>query len=69
MKIIDYFNNRVQRLSIFDMKLAQLASALLIWIVIKVFPVLAKVDYFWLIIPLVLIATRLFYVFYVKKEA
>jgi len=69
MSIISYFNKRVKLLSIFDLKLAQIATALLMWIVIKIFPVLAKVDYFWLTIPLVLIAIRLFYVFYVKKEA
>lgn len=56
-------------MSIFDLKLAQVAAALLMWIVIKFFPVLGKVDYFWLAIPLVLIAIRLFYVFYVKKES
>ncbi|HHI87717.1 MAG TPA: hypothetical protein ENK03_02120 [Candidatus Cloacimonetes bacterium] len=69
MTIIDYFNKRMKLMNIFDMKLAQLASALLLWVAIKVFPVLTKVDYFWLVIPLVLIAIRLFYVFFVKKDA
>ena len=55
-------------MNIFDLKLAQIAAALVMWIVIKLFPVLVKVDYFWLVIPIVLISVRLFYVVFVKKE-
>lgn len=55
-------------MNIFDLKLAQVAAALVMWIVIKLFPVLAKVDYVWLIIPIMLIAIRLFYVVFAKKE-
>jgi len=69
MKIIQFFNNRIKRMNIFDLKLAQIAAALVMWIMIKLFPVLVKVDYVWLIIPIMLIAIRLFYVVFVKKEA
>jgi len=55
-------------MGIFDLKLSQIAAALLMWIVLKLFPVLVKVDYIWLAIPIVLISIRLFYVVYVKKE-
>jgi len=55
-------------MNIFDLKLAQIAAALVMWIVIKLFPVLAKVDYVWLIIPIVLVSIRLFYVVFAKKE-
>ncbi len=68
MNIIQFFNNRIKRMNIFDLKLAQVAAALVMWIVIKLFPVLAKVDYVWLIIPIMLIAIRLFYVVFAKKE-
>ncbi|MCD6330132.1 MAG: hypothetical protein J7M10_07290 [Candidatus Cloacimonetes bacterium] len=68
MNIIQFFNSRIKRMGIFDLKLSQIAAALLMWIVLKLFPVLVKVDYIWLAIPIVLISIRLFYVVYVKKE-
>jgi len=68
MNIISYFNKRIKLMNILDLKLAQIASALVMWIVIKIFPELTKVDYIWLVIPIVLISIRLFYVVYVKKE-
>ncbi len=68
MNIIQYFNKRIKLMNIFDLKLAQIAAALAMWILIKIFPVLAKVDYIWLIIPIVLISVRLFYVVFAKKE-
>ncbi len=55
-------------MGLFDLKLAQIAAALVMWIVIKLFPVLTKVDYIWLVIPIVLISIRLFYVVFAKKE-
>jgi len=69
MNIIQFFNKRIKRMNIFDLKLTQIAAALVMWIVIKLFPVLAKVDYVWLIIPIMPIAIRLFYVVFAKKEA
>lgn len=69
MNIISYFNKRMKLMNILDLKLAQIVSALVMWVVIKIFPVLTKVDYIWLIIPIVLISIRLFYVVFTKKEA
>ncbi len=69
MNIISYFNKRMKLMNILDLKLAQIVSALVMWVVIKIFPVLTKVDYIWLIIPIVLISIRLFYVVFAKKEA
>ncbi len=42
MNIIQFFNSRIKLMNIFDLKLAQIAAALVMWIVIKLFPVLAK---------------------------
>ncbi len=69
MNIISYFNKRMKLMNILDLKLAQIVSALVMWVVIKIFPVLTKVDYVWLIIPIVLISIRLFYIVFAKKEA
>ena len=68
MNIIQYFNKRIKLMNIFDLKLAQIVAALAMWILIKIFPVLTKVDFAWLIIPIVLISIRLFYVVFAKKE-
>jgi len=68
MNIIQYFNKRIKLMSIFDLKLAQITAALVMWVLIKIFPVLTKVDYIWLVIPIVLISIRLFYVVFAKKE-
>jgi len=69
MNIIQYFNKRIKLMSVFDFKLAQIVAALAMWIVIKIFPLLTKIDYVWLIIPIVLISIRLFYIVFAKKEA
>ncbi|MDP8227736.1 MAG: hypothetical protein P9L89_08880 [Candidatus Celaenobacter polaris] len=69
MNIIQYFNKRIKLMDILDLKLAQIVAALVMWIVIKIFPVLTKVDYIWLIIPIILISIRLFYIVFAKKEA
>jgi len=69
MNIIQFFNKRIKLMNILDLKLAQIVAALVMWIVIKIFPVLTKVDYIWLIIPIILISIRLFYIVFAKKEA
>lgn len=69
MNIIQYFNKRIKLMDILDLKLAQIVAALVMWIVIKIFPVLTKVDYILLIIPIILISIRLFYIVFPKKEA
>ncbi len=69
MNIIQYFNKRIKLMDILDLKLAQIVAALVMWIVIKIFPVLTKVDYILLIIPIILISIRLFYIVFAKKEA
>jgi len=69
MNIIQFFNKRIKLMDILDLKLAQIVAALVMWIVIKIFPVLTKVDYIWLIIPIILISIRLFYIVFAKKEA
>ena len=69
MNIIQFFNKRIKLMNILDLKLAQIVAALVMWIVIKIFPVLTKVDYIWLIIPIVFISIRLFYIVFAKEEA
>lgn len=69
MNIIQFFNKRIKLMNILDLKLAQIVAALVMWIVIKIFPVLTKVDYILLIIPIILISIRLFYIVFAKKEA
>jgi len=68
MNIIDFFNERIKSLNLWDFKLAQLAALLFMWIVVKIFPSLLGVSFYWLVIPLVLVAFRLFYVIFLKKS-
>ena len=64
LKLIQYFNDRVKRLSIFDVKLVQLCAMLVAVIIVKLIPQILTVDMWWLVALLVICAIRPLYVFY-----
>ena len=68
MKIIAFFNGRVKRLNIFDIKLVQLCAMCVILILARLIPQILEINVGWLVILLVLCAIRPMYVFFFKRQ-
>jgi hypothetical protein len=68
MAIIQFFNNRVKRLTIFDLKLVQACAMLVALIVVKLIPDIMTISIWWFVVLLVLCALRPIYVFFIRKE-
>ncbi|MBL7108362.1 MAG: hypothetical protein ISS38_03610 [Candidatus Cloacimonetes bacterium] len=70
--IFQYFNRRIKFFTLFDIKLAQIASMIVMIILIKLIPDITKIveeiDLTWLIIALILVSIRLFYLMFFKSE-
>lgn len=67
MTIIEYMNQRVKRLTIFDIKLVQMCAMLVILVIVKLIPQIMCINIWWFILLLVICAIRPLYVFYVKR--
>jgi len=66
--IFQYFNKRIKFFTWWDLKLAQLAAMIVMLILIKLIPAVTKINYIWLIIALILVSIRLFYVMFFKSQ-
>ena len=67
MKILDFFNQRIRRLNIFDVKLAQGAAIFLALVIVKLIPEILTIDIWWFIAITILCAVRPVYVFFLKN--
>ncbi len=67
MRFLENMNDRVKKLSIFDMKLVQISAMLVILIIVKLVPQIMSINIWWFVILLILCAIRPLYIFYVKK--
>jgi hypothetical protein len=67
MCFIDFFNERVKKLTILDVKLVQASAMCVILIIAKVIPQIMTINIWWFIVLLILFAIRPMYVFYLKK--
>jgi len=67
MKMIKFFNERIKFFSIFDIKLAQLASMFVVIILIKLIPQIITLDYWVYILGVILCGIRPVYVMFFKK--
>ncbi len=68
MTIFEDMNQRVKRLTIFDIKLVQACAMLVILIIVKLIPQIMRLSIWWFAALLVLCAIRPLYVFYFKKS-
>lgn len=66
MRMIQYFNGRVKKLNIFDLKLIQGGAMILALIIAKMAPQILAVNIWWLVGLLVLFLVRPAYAFYFK---
>jgi hypothetical protein len=69
MSWIDYWNRKVKQFTIWDLKLAQLWTAMWILIIVKIFPQIIQISVWWFVVIAVLCAPRLFYVLWIKKNS
>jgi len=66
MKIIKFFNDRVKRLTIFDIKLIQGCAICVALILVKLIPDIMVLSIWWFIGMLVVFSLRPLYIFYMK---
>lgn len=67
MEPIQYFNNRVKKFTIFDVKLAQGAAIFFALIVVKIFPEIMRLHIEWFIGLSILFSLRPGYALFIKK--
>ncbi|KPJ73584.1 hypothetical protein AMJ52_03435 [candidate division TA06 bacterium DG_78] len=67
MHFIDFFNERVKKLTIFDVKLVQISAMGIILIIVKLIPHVMTINIWWFIVLSVICAIRPMYAFYFKK--
>ncbi len=69
MTIFEDMNQRVKRLTIFDIKLVQACAMLVILIIVKLIPQIMMLSIWWFVALLVVCAIRPLYIFYFRKQA
>ncbi len=67
MTFIRYFNERVKRLNIFDIKLIQGIGIAVALILVKLIPGIMSISIGWFIALLIVCAIRPLYVFFLKR--
>ncbi|MCJ7579015.1 MAG: hypothetical protein MUP98_00600 [Candidatus Aminicenantes bacterium] len=67
MNPIQYFNNRIKKFTIFDLKLAQGAAFFFALILVKIFPEIMSLHIGWFIGLIILFALRPVYVLFIKN--
>ena len=67
MKIIRFFNDRVRKLTIFDIKLAQGAAMAVMLVIVKLLPPIMNVSIWWFVALAIILGLRPTYQFYIKS--
>ena len=65
--MLEKLNEKARKMTYIDIKLIQLAVIVVAIILIKLFPQLLKIDYWVLIVLLIIFAAKPFYRFWIKK--
>lgn len=65
--MFEKMNERVKKLTIVDIKLIKWATLFATIIIVKLFPQLLKIDYWVLIVLLLVCSAKPFYKFWIKK--
>jgi hypothetical protein len=69
MSVIDYWNRKVEKFTIFDVKLAQGAAMGVALIIVKLFPQIMSLSIGWFVAFAVICALRPLYVMYLKDHS
>lgn len=67
MSVIDYWNRKVKKFTIFDVKLAQGAAMAFILIIVKFIPQIMSLSIWWFVAFAVVCALRPAYAMWVKE--
>ena len=67
MGFISNMNQRVKKLNIFDVKLAQGAAMCVMLIIAKLIPQIMEISIWWFVVLLVLCGIRPMYTFFIKQ--
>ena len=65
---IDYWNRKVRKFTIFDVKLVQGAAMAFALIIVKLFPRIMTLSIWWFVALLVVCTARPCYVIWIKKD-
>jgi len=65
---MDYWNRKVRKLTIIDVKLVQVMSMAIILIFAKIFPGIMELSVWWFVLVLVVCLPRPFYAFWLKED-
>ena len=63
-----YWNRKVKRLTIVDLKLIQVGSMALILIIVKLFPQITSLSIWWFVAILAVCGPRLVYIFWLRDD-
>ena len=66
--MLEKLNEKAKRLTYVDIKLIQLAVIVIAIILVKLFPKLSNIDYWVLIVLLIVFAAKPFYKFWIKNN-
>lgn len=67
MSMIDYWNRKVKKFTIFDVKFAQGAAMAFVLIIVKFFPQIMSLSIWWFVAFGVVCALRPAYVMWIKE--
>ncbi|MCK4338807.1 MAG: hypothetical protein KAW87_02305 [Candidatus Cloacimonetes bacterium] len=67
MGLIKNMNERVRKLTIFDIKLVQGAAMFIMLIIVKLIPQIMNISIWWFVALAILCGIRPVYVFFIKK--
>lgn len=67
MSMIDYWNRKVKKFTIFDVKLAQGAAIAFVLIIVKLFPQIMSLSIWWFVAFAVVCALRPAYAMWFKE--
>jgi hypothetical protein len=67
MSMIDYWNRKVKKFTIFDVKLAQGAAMAFVLIIVKFFPQILSLSIWWFVACAVVCALRPAYAMWMKQ--
>ena len=68
MSMIDYWNRKVKKFTIFDVKLAQGAAMAFVLIIVKFFPQIMSLSVWWFVAFAVVCVLRPAYAMWVKED-
>ena len=67
MRILEHMNERVKKLSIFDIKLFQCTGIFAVLVLVKLIPEIMDINIWWFVGLLVLCSIKTVHVLFIKK--